>query len=123
MWLTEAEALEAGRLGRNWLRLYVELAEMSFKAGKLRFPLVVKHHMMGHHTRDLLEGSQFEYSWNPLIDSVQMDEDFIGHNARIARRVSPVSQALRVLQRYLTRAQREWDKRSGKLWGGHSQKG
>ena len=46
VWLTEAEALEAGRLGRNWLRLYVELAEMSFKAGKLRFPLVVKHHMM-----------------------------------------------------------------------------
>ena len=44
LWLTREEALEAGRLGRQWLRLYVELADMSFKASKLRFPLVVKHH-------------------------------------------------------------------------------
>ena len=114
-WLTREEALEAGRLGRQWLRLYVELADMSFKAGKLRFPLAVKHHMMDHHVRALLKGAQFEWSWNCLIDSVQLDEDFIGHAARIARRVSPVSQAERVLQRYLARALREWGRPRGLL--------
>lgn len=115
LWLTREEALEAGRLGRQWLRLYVELADMSFKASKLRFPLVVKHHMMDHHVRSILKGAQFEWSWNCLIDSVQLDEDFIGHAARIARRVSPVSQAERVLQRYLARAFREWGRPRGLL--------
>ena len=70
LWLTREEALEAGRLGRQWLGLYVELAGMSFKAGKVRFPLVVKHHMMNRHARAILKGAQFEWSWNCLIDSV-----------------------------------------------------
>lgn len=110
LWLTKQEAFEAGTLGRNWLRLYVELAEICYKESRLRFPLVVKHHMLDHAFRDLLEGSQKEWTWSPLIDSVQMDEDFIGYTARLSRRVSPVSTALRVLQRYLTRAMRTWTK-------------
>ena len=110
LWLTKSEALEAGTLGRRWLFLYAELAEIALKAGKLRFPLVVKHHLMDHHIRSMLEGSNHDWSWNCLADSVQLDEDFIGHASRIARRVSPVSQAERVLQRYLTRASREWRK-------------
>ena len=108
LWLTSAEAHEAGTLGRHWLRLYVELAEICYRSSLLRFPLVVKHHMMDHHFRDLLAGSSQTWSWNCLADSVQMDEDFIGHTARLSRRVSPVSTSLRVLERYLTKALRTW---------------
>ena len=108
LWLTQDEAQEAVKLGRHWLRLYAEVAAISLKAGKLRFPIVVKHHMLDHHFRDLLAGSQHVWTWNCLADSVQMDEDFIGHTARLSRRVSPVSTAFRVIQRYLTRAMKTW---------------
>ena len=109
LWLTKQEAYEVGTLGRNWLRLYAELAQISFRSSKLRYPIVVKHHMLDHHFRDLVRSSKkFQWTWNPLGDSVQMDEDFIGHTARLSRRVSPVSNAMRVLQRYLTRAMRTW---------------
>ena len=35
-------------------------------------------------------------------------QDFIGHIARITRRSSPVTNALRALQRYLCRVQKVW---------------
>ena len=104
LWLTQDEAQEAGKLGRHWLRALCGSGSYLIGGGKLRFPIVVKHHMLDHHFRDLLAGSQHVWTWNCLADSVQMDEDFIGHTARLSRRVSPVSTAFRVIQRYLTRA-------------------
>ena len=111
VWLSSREARVAGVLGRRWLSLYNELALLSWQEGKLRYPLVVKHHMVDHTMRDLIVQSQ-KASWcyNPLADSVQLDEDFIGHCARLSRRVSPISQALRVVERYRTRAMEAWKK-------------
>jgi hypothetical protein len=110
LFLTSAEALEAGQLGRTFLRLYVHLAYSFYEKKQLRFPLVVKHHLLDHIYRRLIAGSKTEYSLNCLLDSVQMDEDFIGHCARLSRRVSPVTTALRVLQRYCVRAKKTWTK-------------
>lgn len=111
LWLHRKEAMTVGILMRQWLRLYSELAVLTLQAGRLRYPLVVKHHMMDHHCRDLLEQAvRSERVWNVLADSVQLDEDFVGHSARLARRVSPISQALRVLERYRTRAMEVWAK-------------
>ena len=112
LFLTSAEALEAGQLGRTFLRLYVHLAYSFYEKKQLRFPLVVKHHLLDHIYRRLIAGSKTEYSLNCLLDSVQMDEDFIGHCPRLSRRVSPVTTALRVLQRYCVRAKKHGQKMS-----------
>ena len=75
LWLTRSEANLVGSLGKRWLRLYSELAFMSHQAGKLRFSLVVKHHMMDHSYRRLLDQSKkSDWTLSPLCDSVQMDE-------------------------------------------------
>ena len=83
LFLTSEEALEAGQLGRTFLRLYVHLAYSFYEKKQLRFPLVVKHHLLDHIYRRLISGSKMEYSLNCLLDSVQMDEDFIGHCASV----------------------------------------
>lgn len=109
LWLDRREARSCGLLGRQWLRLYAELAALCLDAGRLRFPLVVKHHLLDHTMRLMLQQAfDSQWIWNPLGDSVQMDEDFIGHSARLSRRVNPSSQALRVLERYRTRAMQAW---------------
>ena len=114
LWLPQDEARLAGTLGRHWLRCYAQLASLAFQSQKLRFPLVVKLHMVDHAMRDvLLQCGVADWVWNPLGDSVQHDEDFIGHAARLSRRVGAVSQAQRVLERYRTKAMKAWGKTSG----------
>lgn len=109
LWMTRQEARTAGVLGRKWLRCYVLLAKRSWEDQKLRFPLVVKHHLLDHSFRDLiLMSERAPWTWNPLADSVQLDEDFIGHCARLGRRVSPISQAQRVLERYRAKSMEVW---------------
>lgn len=109
LWLTSAEAGEAGRLGRFFLAKYVELARETFAAHRLRFPLHVKLHMLDHSWRWLAQRSmENDFVLNVLAESVQMCEDFVGHTARLSRRVSPVATALRLLQTYCLRAMQVW---------------
>ena len=109
LWLERAESREAGAAGRRFLRRYAECADICMRARKLRFPVYVKFHMLDHSFRGMLERSdRYEWCINDLMDSVQMDEDFVGHCARISRGVSPVTTAFRVLQRYLVRAHQVW---------------
>lgn len=94
LWLEKQESHDAGTLGRRFLRRYAELAAIFMGQKKLRFPIYVKHHMMDHHFRRmLLRSSRSEWCLNELVDSVQMDEDLVGHVARMSRRVSPVTTA------------------------------
>ena len=111
LWLTQDEALAAGKAGRSWLLTYGQLAWDFFQAGKLRFSIVVKHHTLDHIWRRLVVGaSKSPWTPNPLRDSVQMDEDFIGHCARLSRRISARTTPLRLCQRYLVRAHKVWNK-------------
>ena len=109
LWLEKQESHDAGTLGRRFLRRYAELAAIFMARKKLRFPIYVKAHMMDHHFRRMLvRSSRSDWCLNELVDSVQMDEDLVGHVARMSRRVSPVTTAYRVLQRYLLRTHRAW---------------
>ena len=76
LWLDCVEANRIGTLGRRWLQLHAELSMITFNAGRLRFPLFVKHHMLDHHFRQLLHSSSLNrWTYNVLAESVQMDED------------------------------------------------
>ena len=97
--IPSARALDIGSDGLQFLRLYGELAKISFARKVKRFPLFPKFHYLNHQFLELTEGKAFKHVPNPLIWAVQMEEDFIGKPSRLARRVSPRTAPQRVLQR------------------------
>ena len=74
LWMTPAEGLEVAKMGLVFVRIYAELAHMSFQVNKLRFPMVVKLHMCDHTFRRLLRHCRHEWILNPLAQTTQADE-------------------------------------------------
>lgn len=85
------------------LRAYKRLAEMSMGMKEPRYPVHSKMHMLCHTSRFLVVWSRsHEWIENPLVDSTQMDEAFVGILSRFSRRVSPKTTIHRTLDLYLT---------------------
>ena len=74
LWLESAEALEVGRLGRVFVKIYAELANLCYDAHRLRFPMVVKMHMCDHTFRRMLHLGRLRWVLNPLSMATQADE-------------------------------------------------
>ena len=131
LFLPASVAQQAGVLGRFWLRVYGILAVKYHAEGYLRFPLHTKLHYLDHTFRQLEEHStKTNFVYNILNESVQMDEDswlnilltkcgisprmhvalqdFVGQQARLSRRISPVTNSFRSLERFLVRARKIW---------------
>ena len=100
VWIRCIEGHELALRGIRFLVGYGSLAKMAFSAGLRRFCLLPKLHFFHHLMVDML-GSSNNWILNPLIFSVQLQEDFIGKPARVSRRVSAKTHALRTLQRVL----------------------
>eukprot|EP00438_Fugacium_kawagutii_P032048 Skav228641 [mRNA] locus=scaffold5539:12985:14550:- [translate_table: standard] len=93
-------AKQLSNQGLTFLRLYGDLARMTFDRNMKRFPLVPKGHYLHHQFLDLLHQSQrCQWCLNILMFGVQMQEDFIGKPSRLSRRVSAQTTSLRVIQR------------------------
>ena len=99
--IPSARALDIGNDGLQFLRLYGDLAKIAFARKVKRFPLFPKFHYLNHQFLEVTLGKPLKHVINPLLWSVQMQEDFIGKPSRLARRVSPRKAPQRVLQRTL----------------------
>ena len=104
--LTPEQALELGEFGLRFLRRYAELARLAAQAGRPLWVLLPKLHILQHiFLQDLVLASRkYGYVLNPVCWSVQMSEDFIGRNSRVARKVHPSKCAQRCLERHLALA-------------------
>lgn len=102
-WLDASESSEIARHGLLHLRAFKHLATLSLGLKEPRFPLHVKAHMLCHVFR-LLQLSSRSLQWveNPLTDSCQQDETFVGVLARFSRRVSPKTTVHRTYDLYIT---------------------
>ena len=101
-WIKREKGLSLAKLFSIFMRCYqFNVAECRARSMN-RFTLIPKCHML-HHTGVRLrqECAKGEYCCNPLSESVQMQEDFIGRPARISRRVSVKLVHLRSIQRSL----------------------
>jgi hypothetical protein len=102
VWIPSSQADRIATLGLNFLKCYGEVAVICYKRGIKRFQLIPKLHMLHHQFINLSwHASIAQWSLNPLCESVQMDEDFIGKPSRLSRRGGARIQAIRLLQRYL----------------------
>ncbi|CAK9002243.1 unnamed protein product [Durusdinium trenchii] len=86
--------------GLLFLRRYAKLAKLAFERKQNRFPLTAKGHFLHHQFLELHSQSRScRFCVNPLLYANQMSEDFVGKPSRLARRVSPKTTEMRVLQR------------------------
>lgn len=106
-WLCAADAASIAAAGLQHLRAYRKLAELSLLAREPRFPVHCKFHLLHHVFRFLeLASKKIDWAENPLTDSTQMCEGFIGHVARMSRRVSPQQTVGRTYDVYATELHR-----------------
>ena len=102
-WLAAADSASIAFFGLEHLRAYKKLAQLSIDAREPRFPIHCKAHMLNHTFRFLeLWAQQVEWVENPLADSCQIDESFVGAISRFSRRVSPRMTILRTYDLYVT---------------------
>ena len=102
--LPNSVAIEAAMKAQRFLLCYGKLAEFAVQNNRLLFNLVPKLHYLHHVSNDLFKGAlhrRLAHVANPLTNSTSQCEDFIGHIARLSRRVSPRQVHARVIRRYL----------------------
>lgn len=106
-WLSADEAAAVSKHGCLHLRSYKRLAELSLHKREPRYPIHCKAHML-HHTFRILEQKCQALCWleNPIVDSCQIDESFVGILSRYSRRVSPKTTVHRTYDLYLTALKR-----------------
>ena len=106
LWLEPSLSHQIGGKGMEFLQLYQQLAKVSHDQGEALYPYMPKAHIV-HHVMLRCATSRGAIL-NPLTFGVQVDEDFIGKKARLARRVGPGQVILRVLQRSLAVSYAYW---------------
>ena len=112
LWIESSDALPIARAGFDYLREQRRLVFLSYQVDRHLFMWQPKTHYLGHIIHSFFYGaSACDFALNPLVDSVQMDEDFVGRPSRLARRVTSKAfmSALRILQRYLINVRECWD--------------
>lgn len=99
--------MKIAKLWLLFLQKYTLATSIVYSRGLNRFSIVPKLHMLHHGAIRLLREAEKAKAnstgWcvNPLSESVQMQEDWIGRPSRLSRRVCPKQIHLRVCQRSL----------------------
>ena len=104
-WIPAQMAHRLGIMIRKFLLTYQQCAVLAYRENLNRFGLTPKAHMIAHTGEELIANASKAGSagWvpNPLAESNQVQEDFIGKPSRLSRRVRPARMHLRVMERSL----------------------
>ena len=106
VWLPLNVSHCVGYNGMRFLSIYQLLAARAFRNGLALWAFMPKAHIVHHTMMDLWGANQWII--NPLAYAVQLDEDFVGKKARVARKTHPSQVILRTLQRSLMISHAHW---------------
>ena len=106
VWLTVSDARYIGNNGLRFLQLYQALATEAYQNNLALWSFMPKVHLV-HHIFDECASADCDII-SPMTFAVQVDEDFIGRKARLARKVAPTQVILRTLQRSLAVSYAHW---------------
>lgn len=113
-WIPKTEGLRLSTLLSVFLQSYTKCARVCLSEGWHRFGLMPKMHYLHHSAHRLrLEGLRAQWVINPMSESVQMQEDYIGRPSRLSRRVSVRQLHLRVVERSLICAKQSLEQSDG----------
>ena len=89
LWLKQDVGHRVGQCLQCFLANYMKAAQLTLQAGKRRFGVTPKVHMVHHTCHQLLSQSAVaDWVMNPASQMCQIQEDFIGRPSRVSRRVS-----------------------------------
>lgn len=93
----------------DFVRIYAWEAYEADQEDRQVFPMLPKLHAL-HEVGYEMKRQSLQSAWcfNPVVETCQLCEDFVGRTAYLTRCVSPRLQALRTLQRYLSQIHRAW---------------
>lgn len=103
-------AKKVAKLWLLFLQKYTLASRIVYNRGLNRYAIIPKIHMLHHGAlrlfREAQRAEEDNTTWalNPLGESVQVQEDWIGRPSRLSRRVSPRQVHYRVCQRTLISA-------------------
>lgn len=111
-WIPSSEARRIAMAGMAFLQSYAKCASIAHTQGLNRFQILPKLHMLHHCFQELLWMADIAaWAINPLGESCQQGEDFIGHSSRLSRTVNiKKHHAWRTLQRQLVLSKLKLDK-------------
>ena len=110
IWIKPEDGKRIAESGYSFLMGYMKLAAASFKAGRALFIFMPKIHVVHHIVDNLMwEGLNKPWCMNPLVQAVQVDEDFVGRISRVSRKTHPLQAITRTLQRSLKAAKWHYD--------------
>ncbi len=106
LWLPDTDAKKLSKWLYSFLGHYACLAKWSGEAGRKRFPIYPKAHMLSHAALELSRGAA-RASWvmSPLATSCQQQEDFIGKPSKVSRMTNIRQTHRSVLWRSLIKVQ------------------
>ena len=108
--LTSKERSAIIRAGRGFLTMFSACAKHAWSKLELpRWKYQPKYHFLAEvvYSLEVHENSNIT-SFNPIMDSTQMDEDFIGRVSKFSREVSVRKVHERVLKKYLLSLASKW---------------
>ena len=101
-WIPAPQAKLIAQYGLRFLRRYASLAQDAHARNLRHWLIMPKAHAVHHLFLGLLwDSERGPAAMNPLLFSVQMDEDFIGRGSRLSRHVHTARVEDRVVTRYL----------------------
>ena len=89
LWLRAAQAQRLADWLFSFLGHYAILADLSVRAGKSRYPVYPKNHMVCHTALEMLrQADTCEWLLSPLATACQQQEDFIGKPSQLSRKTN-----------------------------------
>lgn len=89
LWLKASKAKKLSRWLFCFLGHYAILAQKTLEAGKRRYPVYPKGHMLCHAALKLLRlGERCRWVLSPMATACQQQEDYIGKPSRISRKTN-----------------------------------
>ncbi|CAE7208233.1 unnamed protein product [Symbiodinium sp. CCMP2592] len=108
LWLSRDRCHRAAQAGLAFMKSFLEIAHSAHRQGKTRFKLTPKLHAFLHMTEALAHAYETNrvWTWSPLADACQMDEDWIGRIAFLTTTVNRRTVHKQTLNKYLVNAAR-----------------
>ena len=104
LWLSPDRCSSAARAGVTFLKSYLEVSHAAYVMDRTRLKVTPKYHAMVHIVDSLVSATNAKrrWTWSPLAEATQMDEDFIGRVSKITTCVDVRLVHAQTLERYKT---------------------
>jgi hypothetical protein len=110
IWLPQQPAERVSKAGICFVQHYSKCAQICHRRKINRYMQFPKQHATHHAFYEMwCQQKKFGFAYNPMNESVPMNEDLVGHVSRKSRRVDQRAVSLRTAQSYRISLRQAWN--------------